>query len=142
VKRASRGRRDFLTSLVWLGALGAHPSRSWATPAARRTSDPVASRLVALLRHPESAVVIGTAYLRLAADERRPDRLARAIESRCGGRVLDGDRDARRRCLSEGVRRDFAEGRVVRIDGWLLSVTEARLCALAALVAHPETAPS
>jgi len=25
--------------------------------------------------------------------------------------------------------RDFAEGRVVRVDGWILSRTEARLCA-------------
>ena len=34
------------------------------------------------------------------------------------------------------VREDFAQGRVVRLDGWILSSTEARLCALTALAAQ------
>jgi hypothetical protein len=35
--------------------------------------------------------------------------------------------------LSELVREDFAHGRTVVVDGWILSVTEARQCALYSL---------
>ncbi len=32
--------------------------------------------------------------------------------------------------LQRQVRRDFELGRTIEVDGWILSVTEARLCAL------------
>jgi len=35
------------------------------------------------------------------------------------------------------VRADFASGMMVSVDGWLISDTEARLCALAALDVEP-----
>ncbi len=35
------------------------------------------------------------------------------------------------------VRADFAGGRMVSVDGWIISDTEARLCALAALDLEP-----
>ena len=34
------------------------------------------------------------------------------------------------------VRRDFADGRTVTLNGWILSLTEARQCALYSLLAH------
>ena len=40
----------------------------------------------------------------------------------------------RRTPIAAQVRADFAEGRTVVIDGWLLSVTEARQCALYSLM--------
>jgi hypothetical protein len=79
-------------------------------------------------------VAIGSAYLRGAPDEREPGRLADLIASRCGEGVFDLDGDALRRCLGRQTRRDFSDGRVVTIHGWMLSVTEARICGLAALV--------
>jgi len=30
---------------------------------------------------------------------------------------------------SDQIRADFADGRTVKVDGWVLSLTEARLCA-------------
>jgi hypothetical protein len=39
----------------------------------------------------------------------------------------------RRRLLDEQIRDDFAAGRVVVINGWVLSEIEARLCALYSL---------
>jgi hypothetical protein len=86
------------------------------------------------LRQPDSAVVIGSAYLRSTPDEREPGRLADLIASRCGEGVFDLDGEALRRCLGRRTRQDFADGRVVTIHGWMLSVTEARICGLAALV--------
>jgi hypothetical protein len=67
--------------------------------------------------HPESAAVIGRAYLEIAPDDAAASRL------------LPGDHDA----LRERIVDDFASGRTVRIDGWILAVTEARLCAAVAL---------
>lgn len=43
---------------------------------------------------------------------------------------LDGDPDAVRRA----IRRDYADGRVVQVDGWLVSETEYRLLLLAGRV--------
>lgn len=37
--------------------------------------------------------------------------------------------------LRDQVRSDFAEGRIVMVDGWLLAVTEARAAALVSLLA-------
>jgi hypothetical protein len=90
--------------------------------------------LGALLPHADSALTIGQAYLRIAVDEREPARLAGLIASDCGEPVFSSDADAVRRCLARRTRRDFAEGRVVTVRGWILAVTEARLCGLAALV--------
>lgn len=37
------------------------------------------------------------------------------------------------RSWRDAIRRDFAAGETVHVEGWILSRTEARLCALAAL---------
>jgi hypothetical protein len=41
--------------------------------------------------------------------------------------------DEIRRKLAQQIQADFATARTVRLDGWLIALTEARLCALAAL---------
>ena len=40
---------------------------------------------------------------------------------------------AMRRCIDAETTRDFSEGRIISVDGWLLGETEARLCEVAAL---------
>jgi len=126
------GRRRFLTHLLSLGALGASPRGARAASGAA-PDDPVASTLSRLLGHPESAVV-GRAYLRLAPDARDPARLVDLLSASCDGLALDADLDTLRPRLGWRIRQDFAEGRVVDVDGWRLSLTEARLCGLAALL--------
>ncbi len=42
-------------------------------------------------------------------------------------------KEAVRRRIANQVRLDFAQGAVVSVDGWLLSLTEARVYALVAL---------
>jgi hypothetical protein len=41
---------------------------------------------------------------------------------------------SRRRTIEQQIRDDFAAGRTVLLDGWVLSVTEARQCALFSLL--------
>jgi hypothetical protein len=115
------GRRAFLAGLLaglCLAAAGRVFAR--ARPGVGAADHPLA----ALLRHPESAAAIGARYLRDHPDERSAAlRLARPP----GG--VAPDRSAWRGALRSECARDFAEGRVVRVDGWILSRTEARLCA-------------
>ena len=46
------------------------------------------------------------------------------------------DLAALRRELSAAIRRDFSAERTTSLDGWILSQTEARLCALVTLASQ------
>lgn len=95
------------------------------------------THLTTLLAHLESARVIGGEYLRNYPHEANRDVLlgqitARMVASDVG---LYGRSDQLLREEVDGlVRADFAADRIVKLRGWVLSATEARLCALAALI--------
>ena len=93
----------------------------------------VPDNLVQVLSNRISVIHVGAAYLATAPGETDPnvviermrrhgDALVRALETGNPGRA--------RRLAARDCRADFAEGRIVKVDGWLLSQTEARLCAL------------
>ena len=103
---------------------------------------PLQHALVSLFEDPRSACAIGVACLKsLPPAGNSPDGLASAISSTagCNSETLTS-RHATRRRIRDRVRSDFAEGAVLNVDGWILSVTEARLYALAALSAAQNTA--
>jgi hypothetical protein len=104
----------------------------------RRKQDQSIPGLAKLLRHEESACVIGREYLRNAPQEKDREILFNLISSGLGQESVSmSDDEALRKRLRLQIRRDFAAERVVRVHGWILSITEARLCALAALVSNP-----
>jgi hypothetical protein len=74
---------------------------------------------------------IGVRYRAMGPAERDPPALHAAIHGRHPllVRLLGAPRVA----PADLVRRDFAEGRTVEVEGWILSVTEARQCALYSL---------
>ncbi len=93
-----------------------------------------AANLAQVLSNRISVIRVGAAYLGTAPEAADPsivigrmrrhgDALVRALETGSPGEV--------RRLVARDVREDFAQGRIVKVDGWLLSQTEARLCALA-----------
>jgi hypothetical protein len=93
-------------------------------------------RVAVQLANTDNARAIGRSYLRLCPQEASADILERHIARRCdaisSGEGARAAGDGRTR-FANAVARDFAEERIARVDGWILSVTEARLCALAAL---------
>jgi hypothetical protein len=95
------------------------------------------TQLAALLAHPESAKVIGIEYLRVYPGEADLDILLDLIVSQLAageaGLFATADHQLRER-LDTSIRADFAADRIVKLRGWVLSATEARLCALTALV--------
>jgi len=85
--------------------------------------------LAAVLPNLASAQAIGHAYLAAGrAAEASVERLMWLIFA---GQLPSLSTDTNVRAfIGQRLQRDFIDGAVVRVDGWMLSVTEARLCAL------------
>ena len=128
-------RRSMLAAMLG-GSVAAAvaPHRALALGVDRPRSD-LARTLVATLRRPDSAAAVGRVYLARHPAEAAPARLVAGIVDgweRDGFDAARAGSAALRRRLGEQVRRDFARGRVVSVDGWMLAASEARLFALAA----------
>lgn len=79
---------------------------------------------------------LGAAYLRDHPDETDPDVLVPAILNSSPqetGPPIGRQKPQSPRDLDARIRSDFAHGRTVHVEGWVLSRTEARLCALSVL---------
>jgi len=136
---ANINRRGFLQrALVYLSGLYLlRPLQVLATPARTTSSDPLLMALANFFVHKESAKVIGRAYLQRVPEESEVSRLVAGI---CSLQVEQHTECAKaapkryRDLLLQQQQQDFEHGRVVSVAGWILSQTEARLCALATLL--------
>jgi hypothetical protein len=91
--------------------------------------------LLSLFENPRSAYAIGTACLKsLPPNQSSLQQLTNTFlaAAECDTGTMKTKQAVRQR-IANRVRDDFAEGTVVSIEGWLLSLTEARLYALVAL---------
>jgi hypothetical protein len=129
-------RRRFLAAAGGLvGAVAVVRSRPWAS-LVRIVPRSDAERLVALFGHPESARAIGRAYLEGDARRRSVREMVReVVDDLPDGRdtLRSSSDDVLRDILARRIQGDFGDGRVVFVQGWMLSRTEADLYALAAL---------
>jgi hypothetical protein len=132
-------RRNFLRLLGYLTVYGlGRPVHAFEkTCRASTRIDDLTARLARFSHHQESAAVVGLEYLRHVPREADVHLLVdliclcspiRRIE------LAETDPATMTQLLRLQQRRDFEQGLVVNVHGWILSVTEARLCALAALV--------
>jgi hypothetical protein len=131
-------RRRFL---AWFAAAGAlwpgGPGRTW-TGLVRGRAPRTADRLAAVFSRPASAAAVGRAYLAAHPGEAGVDRLAGELETvlrRSGCEPAHADLATLRVATAQQIKEDFAQSRVVQVEGWVLSLSEARLCGLAALLA-------
>ena len=126
-------RRDFLRLLASLGAVLATRQLGVLNTLGRAVGrERLGARLLQLFRSPVSAAAIGRAYLQESPQDGDEPRLLRLICSP-GRRWRTANTRQLRVLIAQQQVEDFKQGRLVRVDGWMLSETEARLCALAAL---------
>jgi hypothetical protein len=95
----------------------------------RLTSPDTAGLLRGLITHRDSAAQLGRSYLDAHPNEARSAALVRQLAGPIA--LTSAERAARE--VAARVRADYARGRTVVIEGWVLSRTEARLYALVAL---------
>jgi hypothetical protein len=90
--------------------------------------------LISLFSDRRRAYAIAAGYLgELARERASPAALTRAILGPMSISIAAGMTvPAIRRFIAERIQLDFLYGDIVCIDGWILSNTEVRLCALAA----------
>jgi hypothetical protein len=96
-----------------------------------------AVQLAELAHHMDSAALLGRSYLDGAPLEADPARLVGLIGVALEPAPPPGDsegQEALRKRLAERIRGDFLNGDTVAVDGWLLAISEARLCALVSLL--------
>jgi soluble lytic murein transglycosylase-like protein len=87
-----------------------------------------------LFSDPGAAARLGARYLAALAPSRRRGETIAALALARG--VAGMAPRSRRAQIAAAIRRDFAEGAIVTIDGWMLARSEARLCASAYLEAR------
>lgn len=129
------GRRGFLAMLAGVAgavALGVHRWRS-----AEALLEEDATIIVSLFPHDESAAILGRLYLANIREEADLARLMPLIRDALGSTEISPastDSATLRTALASRIQKEFSNGDVVSVDGWLLSITEARVCAVASLV--------
>jgi len=75
---------------------------------------------------------IGLAYLKLKPSEEKKNRLVDFLTEESGGKKLNSkaaDKEVES-FLNNKIRSDFEKNDIVTVKGWVLSLTEARQCAL------------
>src|SRR5262245_28066158 len=98
-----------------------------------RPGNPLGARLVALFEHQDSARIVGLEYLKKYPQEADAHLLQdRIIAGFAGGYtgLAKASDSTIRKLIEDRVRQDFETDQIVKLQGWILSATEARLCAL------------
>jgi hypothetical protein len=127
-------RRRLLASAPWLAIIVLGGARLGQAAPRAAVNAAGSAAVHSLLAHVDSAVAVGREYLRHHPDERDLARIRHGLSGALGGPVETLDPAVLRERVRRRVRQDFAEDRIALVDGWILSITEARICALAALI--------
>lgn len=130
-------RRQFLACALSIGAsLLAGDAVSGGVITSRLQSATPNLWLSDVFVHKESARAIGAAYLKMhraETDEHVLLTLISATMFQNGALAVSNDEREVKQLLHQSIQRDFETDKIVQVHGWILSVTEARLCALTAL---------
>jgi hypothetical protein len=122
-------RRRFLQITI-TGALAFSLSGiGWLVKARSRTHVLAFPEMLILLGSEKRIREIGAAYRNTFPGESTSDALSKALISDSGLSANISDSILRDH-MDQQVRRDFEHGRIVRLNGWILSRTEARQSAL------------
>lgn len=121
-------------SFVVLAVAGAALSLGGSIGVLRPPEDVLDRKLASLYRHADAAKAIGQHVNKTVPTER--DVLRARLLTDLGlepQSIMSLDLEVLRRRLAAKISNDFAREKTVAVEGWVLSETEARLCALAAM---------
>jgi hypothetical protein len=131
----SMTRRRFLQASLFIGAVLSTRRRDLVVAMnGSYTADALSVTLADFFYDKKSAKVVGWEYLRSVPMEGNTAKLTRLICSSRYEELVCADGSKIRDLLLRQQREDFEKGRIVNVHGWILSETEARLCALTALI--------
>lgn len=131
----SVSRRMVLGSAA-VGTIAAAASVSWLF-LSNSSQSPLSEDLARVFElYRPHAVSVGERYLQCTPHEADAAVLTSLLN--IDEALVPHEPDALVDFVRERIRRDFAEGRTADVDGWVLSVTEARLCAMTALAARAD----
>jgi hypothetical protein len=106
-----------------------------AAPRSENARERVRKKLVSLFHDPQRAREVGAVYLQSPPGQRAPSLvLAETVLAETGPAA---GIEAIRRYVVARIRHELEEVQVVSLDGWIVSPTEARLCALVAADGTP-----
>jgi hypothetical protein len=127
-------RNFFLISAAMLTAVGI-PWAVWPDKyKAIAKSMPPPSTLSQLCDE-HALVQVGSHYRKLAPNENKLSVLGKFLfEDTAGNIITDTEATSVNTLLEEKIFRDFEAGNTVIVDGWVLSLTEARQCAVYAMM--------
>lgn len=129
-------RRDILAILSALGFVT--PAVGMETLVRGRRA-PLQESLLATFKNRETSLKrVGEAYLEIAANEQSPETLVTNLFESMPAlerAVLDGNVRAMRIIVKRRCSIEFSRQQTVSLEGWVVSLTEARLCAFYAITA-------
>jgi hypothetical protein len=136
VTRNIVSRRELIRSFIYLVASAAllpgfAATKRKAKKSTRKLDENIAYSLGDLITNKPSAAEIGNAYLSQAGPAMDPESLTDSIVAAGGGPYATFGETRAAVCAQ--IRSDFARGRTVLVDGWVLSQTEASVYALVAV---------
>jgi hypothetical protein len=83
----------------------------------------------------ETLASIGKSYRQMIHDESDKNKLMTKLLENSGLHNTSPSKTVRK-YFADLIREDFEKGRTIIVEGWILSVTEARQCALFSLLEH------
>ena len=127
-------RREFLwRALAACGTVLVVPARSGAGAQDDRSDRTALTSASYLGGQAEAVRAIGEAHLRQLGRDASRESILAATRGTLDAIDRAQDQAAAIRALVRAVRRDFEQGRTLQLEGWILSRTEADICALTLL---------
>jgi hypothetical protein len=121
-------RREF----ILVGALGiaaiSIPTAKWLGLYAGWDNRLAQPTLLSHLFSRQALRALGKTYLELKPEESNCDKLAQELLGEASASIFYSTADVQAQ-IEEKIRRDFNNGTTIVLNGWILSVTEARQCA-------------
>ena len=137
MSNSNHSRRKFCQILLTTGTcIAISPASAFVNSAQTSTDSDLRDKLVGLFHDKESAKTIGREYLKNAPEETHYKILIEKILTNSNTRLkiqTESSPNRIKNILVKKIREDYEHGRIIYLKDWIISITEARISALAAI---------